>query len=565
MKKIISLCLTILVLALLSGSGWAASTILTIVPGDLKANSGIKLTGANINSNDVTVNQWWVENDDLSLKLGDSGHWPGPNHGLYGDRVIGYACPVALNTGSTLTFTFSGGELDLSQGNPDLIAFDTGAGAWVKVGTLADYSTDSNGNQLVRMQISSIVAGQQFFAADGSTLPAGAADALTANAGIFFALPDSGTPPAPSGFTSASIVIPQAMGAGQSASVAVTGAWDDTGQPLEVPLHEAPVKLATIVADATAEAFTVRVAHVHDNNLILDAPATSTIDALTSPSRNYFVAETNGDTDPNLSWAILWVSYDYSNTAEYDVDIVTSTEITAQVYRAEGEGTGIGDAWAMAGGPPIQLTQFSDRARRIEGWETTHPFTGLWLTAFGLYTDADDSTLLKEGSWKLWLIAHIAQGSIDKRINLVTDLVSHVWTINGWQGVYPYFNGKAQADGSYKYGSSVVLNNGSSVDAVVLVDVISSSSAAVMNDLSTYTGLELGELKAGQSKVYLMDELARALNLPGDGSDIQRNALRFTVTAPIPDVTGTAFMSDPTGAKRTMPLLTGDPEEYRQN
>jgi hypothetical protein len=162
----------------------------------------------------------------------------------------------------------------------------------------------------------------------------------------------------------------------------------------------------------------------------------------------------------------------------------------------------------------------------------------------------------------LWVTAKVNQtvGSttVNKTIEVVTDKVSHVWSVNGWQGIYPYFNGKALADGTYKYPSYVVLNNGGSTDAIVLVDVIASSSPTVQNLMDTeYTGINLGELKAGQSKAYLMDELARALNLPGDGSDIQRNALRFTVTAPIPDVTGTAFMSDPTGAKRTMPLLTG--------
>ena len=118
---------------------------------------------------------------------------------------------------------------------------------------------------------------------------------------------------------------------------------------------------------------------------------------------------------------------------------------------------------------------------------------------------------------------------------------------------------------SDNYSTYVVLNNASNTDGKVYFDIISSSNAAIRGDLPAYSNKQVvgGEtLAPGESRVYLPAELITAFNL--DGVVAKRNSLMITVTAPIAQVSGTAFMDDPgSGGKRSMPLLTNG-NDYKQ-
>lgn len=557
MKKIFSsLMVAVFAVAMMTGGAWASEIDICPQTAPLIFDDP-DVVGAT--SGAVTADVLWTNGGILdSVDLGDSSIWPNTLAGG-SERAIGYYSSVALKSASTLKFAFEHGAID-ADATMFLLAYNTtdltsatpaGPGiGWVTVGTLNDFDVDDDGNySWIRMQISDIIGRETFTDKTGVALAAALPNVLPADAVLVLSKDDAAT-----GYDGVGIVANEGLSAGQKVTVAVTEARDDNANPLSAPLA-ASEDILSVISGVSAI-----IQYQNGTIGLADGACTSVIDvdAAVGPRLN-FVDETsgngigifaNGDTDLTHSQAALLVQ----NTAEYGLTLNAGDTYTLTIKRDNVNG--VLDDIDYDG---IAMTAGTNEWTYDTNFGVIDPTAG----AVEILITVDEINILKTGTWTADLTINPDQDGNEPRdldsMDLLTDQDSHIWTINGWQAVYPYFNSKEM------YGSYIVLNNESGTDGKVFFDIIASSNADIRGDLASYESKQVTDkeiLEAGESKVYLMDELVEALGLTD--IDAQRNALRITVTAPVTDVTGTAFMDDPgSGGKRTVPLLTNG-ADYRQ-
>lgn len=528
MKKTMFLFVAVLTMALLVSGAWASE--IDIMPAATAPAFDSDVVGTT--SGAVTVDVKWMSQYLDAVNLNDSSTWPAGAGGL--ERAIGYYSTVALQTNSTLLFTITNGAI-AEDNSLFLMAYDTTATAWVKVGVLNDVvSTDGHGNYTaVRMQISAIAGTETFADKDGLALAAGGANVLPAGA-VMVLSKDEADPPVGLG-----IAVNQGLAVGATVRVAVTEARDDNGNPLNSPLAG-----SENLIQITESTLSASIKHAESSSNV-SGPATSTIDA--SQGRIKFVDEGAGEDTPSDVTSQAFLRLDYSSAAEYGLDLANDP-YTVTIRRTDMTGvTGITyGGTAMTAG----VGQYS-----ITTDLTTSP---AFTADQELMITVDGTSVLAVGDWAVDVSIDPDQDANEPSnlapITVATGLTSHSWDLaGGFQAYYPYFNSRTA------YGSYIVLYNKGSVEGDVYFDVVSSSDAAVRGDLASYSNKQVpGKevLLAGESQVYDMGELVTALGL--DGNDLAHfNALRIVVTAPAQDINGTAFMADPAnGGKRTMPLLT---------
>jgi hypothetical protein len=164
-----------------------------------------------------------------------------------------------------------------------------------------------------------------------------------------------------------------------------------------------------------------------------------------------------------------------------------------------------------------------------------------------VYVGVDGTNLLTTQTWPVTAELNFTNA-------LVTDLSGTsttflIWTINGYQAIIPY------ATTNPAYATYCISNNTAVADADVVIDVISSNTASVMNSIG------MGSI-AGQSTGLLVFSSQAISNgaTSYDASALlgtdERYSARVTITADQNAVFLNCIQADPGGPKRVVPVLT---------
>lgn len=142
---------------------------------------------------------------------------------------------------------------------------------------------------------------------------------------------------------------------------------------------------------------------------------------------------------------------------------------------------------------------------------------------------------------------------------------THVFAINGFQAVMPY--GIANAT----YQTSCYISNPSANASDAYVDILSTQSGA---SLTALTNLSIGSIPAYSTRRVSLDTAVTPYTITGVAGtpiplglvDWDKYSVKFTVQGPNSSVTINCVQVDlpSTGAKRVVPVLTGDGTDYRR-
>lgn len=453
-------------------------------------------------------------------------------------RSIGYYSDVALNTSSTVTFTFTNGAL---KADPTmfLLAYDNAGPGEVVVGTLNDFGTNADGNYTwVRFQIdTSGLAGTETLTLNDDTASAAVptGDPIPANSVLWISHEDAAT-----GFDAPMIMADAGLNSGNSVTCEVTDARDAASNPLSAPLADAE-DVVDVVSGISA-----KIQHVNDGGTALeDGAATSVIDAINS-SLLAFVNENtdgnevgglvvgNGDTDPGSSEAAVVVA----NTAEF--------------APALDDGT---DTWTISLQPAVSnpavdsVTISGQAATESSGvWSASSDFAAqdLTTTAAGatvgqLLITVDETTVLNRTNWFITLtvdpdqtdgeVVDISSQTLFNGITEGSSARSHIWSINGFQGTI---------QNAINQLGIVWIANNSDQDAGMSVTLDHATLSAEADASSSLTGSSITTaytvqdntsgtdavivIPANSSKFFYMGQLFEAVNdANGSPLDLSNN------------------------------------------
>jgi len=166
--------------------------------------------------------------------------------------------------------------------------------------------------------------------------------------------------------------------------------------------------------------------------------------------------------------------------------------------------------------------------------------------------DGTSTLVSREFKTAATLQAGTGAGSVKRNVTLFSATDSHEWQLDKSLAVVPYIQTAATMP------TYCIVNNASSTDAEVELDVISSENGFVTAD-----DLDLGTIPAKTTKMYTFSgttvtpkgESAFALGV----TDGQRYSARFNIMAPPNQVFINCIQQDPnTNVKRMVPVLTED-------
>lgn len=504
----------LLTLLLAIGSAWGASEI------DIRGDIVDPETPAAAPYNDdtalngpVTVDTLWPTYYKTEIDFGGSATFPGPV--ATDDRYIGYGSQVAINHNSTLKFTMTNATIK-ANASLRLNAYDGAANAWITVATMNDFSANTDGNyEWVQFQVDTSAANAdtyQLFTADALGAVMANNGALPADTWMVMSVA-AGNPDPPT------IVI--AQGSTSDVTIQVTEAKDGASS-LTAPLTVAE----TLITPSSG--VSGKVVYENSAGTLTNGPATSTIDVNATTARTEFVDDpgasnivgkkvTDGDTDLKISECGLIVG----NTAEFGLTLDASDNATVSFTRTNMDGVTAahysGNAMTLTSGTysltkdfaTVDLTNAAGQAVSITVNGTDVLSTGNWKTTLTIDPDTDANE----------------PGDLPA-ITLLSEEISHKWTINGAQFIVPHMVHRAD------YSSWLVLKTmDGAEEGLIFVDMLArdgSTKSLTNTDLSTLT---LETAANGGSRFITAEDLMTAAGWTS-GSVDKDFGLTLTVTLP---------------------------------
>lgn len=440
---------------------------------------------------------------------------------LTAPRSIVYSPNTTIGDNSTLTFVVTNGAVaaGLPAGNPVLIGSDGAAPpAEVIVAAMNDFTTDANGNYTsMRFQVDTAASG------DGMGLK-----------------PENGYRLAYADGSDVTIITNAGLSAGQSVTIAVTGAAD----PSATPIVQGTAPAEDVVTVVRGLAATV-------------TPVTSTIDV--EQDRLAFLdvpAGPNGPgvpgTDANASQATFTLT---TGVAEITFDLTDDTYLLS-LARDNQDGV-TGANLVIAGGTPVSMT-----APTVPGGDYTYDGAGLFASALlaannDVEIDVDGTTTLQTGNWDLSLVLDTDEVG---EVTVLNKQVSHIWDINGAQVKIPYH---AHNVAGFNFFLKAV--NETATDADVFADVIVENTT--QGTRFSLTNVNIGTARANGATTIGQAAIKDAIIAAGgamNDEDVFHVSMTLTVIAPQDSVHIAAFQSDRVG--RTMvPVFvnTNNPNDGR--